>query len=54
MKVCLYQESPTRGRAGLPLTVAQARSGDIVEEWLPQTTTLEISPTAIPVEGIGF
>ena len=49
MKVLLYHSFPTKSRAGLPLTVAHSRSGDIVGEWLPQTTTFAISPTTEPV-----
>jgi len=49
MNVLVYHSYPTKSRAGLPFTVAQARSGDMVGEWLPQTTTFAISATTEPV-----
>lgn len=44
-----YHYFPTRSRAGFPLTLAQVKSGNIVGEWLPHTTTLVISVTGDPV-----
>jgi len=45
MNLLLYQSSLTVYSTGFPLTVAHFRSGDIVGEWLPHTTTFFTSLT---------
>lgn len=45
MNLLVYQSFPTPSRTGLPLTVAHSKSGDIVGEWLPHTTTFFTSLT---------
>lgn len=49
MNFDVYHYLPTMSRADLPFTVAHLKSGDIVGEWLPHTTTFWTSPTADPV-----
>ena len=44
-----YQLCETRDKAGTPPTVACARSGNCVAEWLPQMIAPRISVTCVPV-----
>ena len=49
MKVEVYHSASTASRAGLPPTLVWLRSGNWVEEWLPQMVMPSTSVVAAPV-----